>query len=488
MSKAPNILLVVADQLRARSVGCYGDTRARTPVLDRWAAQGVRFAAAYSTYPVCTPARASIQTGLMPTSCHVVWNNQTLEPVYPSLAESLGAAGYVTAYVGKWHLGGYDGPPGLDYRVPIKPSHRHRWNDLFLVTHGEDYRPGRTPTLVGEQTGVRFNEWQPTWQTDEAIRFMNSCDGQRPWALNLNYALPHTPYLMPGKYRELFDPAQAVFPPNVPNPDAFREELALYNSLTAWLNDEVGRVLAALDSLEAQRKTIIVFAADHGWNLGSHGLPAKFSLYEESACVPLIIAGPGVPPARVCDEPASLIDLMPTLLDFAGCDCPASIQGRSLRPLLTGAPWSRHSIYLQVIDHPQHNLERWDPPAEACARTDTSTSSASAATNGCSTCTGIPSSWRICRHRLGTPPSSTSIGASCRLGLRARTTPGQRRPWRGSTTASPTTRSASSRRWVARTVRVTTPSTTLGAGGRPDERPRTPGAATISRFLSKLPR
>jgi arylsulfatase A-like enzyme len=361
--QAPNLLFIVADQLRARSLGCYGDAQARTPVLDRLAQRGTRFRAAYSTYPVCTPARASIQTGLMPTSCHVVWNNQTLEPVYPCLAEALSQAGYDTAYVGKWHLGGYGGPPGQDYRVPIKSTHRHGWNDLFLITHGEDYRPGRTPTLVGEQSALRFDEWQPTWQTNEAIKYLRGHDAKRPWVLNLNYALPHTPYLMPEKYRSLFDPAKLVLPPNVPKPDAFREELALYNSLTAWLDDEVSRVLAALDEMEGGRDTVIVFTADHGWNLGSHGLPAKFSLYEESACVPLIIAGPDVPQSSVCEQPVSLIDLMPTLLDFAGAELPEGVQGESLRPLMSGGAWTRRSIYLQVIDHPQHNLERWDPPS-----------------------------------------------------------------------------------------------------------------------------
>ena len=374
MSKAPNILFIVADQLRARSVGCYGDVRARTPVLDRLASQGARFSAAYSTYPVCTAARASIQTGLMPTSCHMVWNNQTLEPRYPRLAPSLAGAGYRTAYVGKWHLGGYDGEPGRDYHVPIKRSHRHGWDDLFLITHGEDYRPGHTPTLVGDTPEQKFDQWQPTWQSDRAIEFLQKQAGARPWILNLNYAIPHTPYLMPQKYLEMFRPEDSVFPPNVERPAEHAKELALYNGLTAWLDDEIGRVLSALEATSGGRPTLVVFTSDHGWNLGSHHLPAKFSLYEESACVPLIIAecpvASGVPPVpmnlpsgRIINEPVSLIDLMPTLLDSAGVPVPGSVEGSSLRPLWTGGAWTRRSVYLQVCEHPEHNYARWDPPS-----------------------------------------------------------------------------------------------------------------------------
>lgn len=166
----PNILVILADQLRARTVGCYGDKQAKTPNIDALAERGVRFTSAYSTCPVCTPARASIQTGLMPTTCHVVWNNQTLEPKYPTFAELLAGQGYTCAYIGKWHLGGYEGAQGEDYRHPIKKSHRHGWNDLFLVTHGEDYRPGishllllMTRQVCASQSGNRAGKQVRPW-------------------------------------------------------------------------------------------------------------------------------------------------------------------------------------------------------------------------------------------------------------------------------------------------------------------------------------
>ena len=129
----PNILFILCDQLRARSVGGYGNEQARTPNVDRLCEKGTRFNAAYSTFPVCTPARASIHSGLMPSACHVVWNNQTLDSNYPCLADLLGDNGYTTAFIGKWHIGGYDGPQGHDYRHPIKKTHRHGWKDLFLI-------------------------------------------------------------------------------------------------------------------------------------------------------------------------------------------------------------------------------------------------------------------------------------------------------------------------------------------------------------------
>lgn len=360
----PNILFILCDQLRARSVGCYGDSQVRTPNLDRLAQEGVRFDAAYSTYPICTPARASVQTGLMPTACHVVWNNQTLDPAYPSLAEHLRRAGYRRAYIGKWHLGGYEGPQGHDYRYPIKRTHRHGWDDVFVVTHGEDYRPGHSPTIIGDRCGLRFDEWQPIWQTNEALKFLAHAPPEHPWILNVNYAIPHEPYFMPEPYRRMYDPKVLRFPPNAERQDAFREELAHYYGLIAWLDDEVGRLLEAVKA--QRRRTVILFTSDHGWNLGSPGLPAKFSLYEESACIPLIIADPARPGGRICREPVSLVDIMPTLLDMAGLPPPEGIHGQSLTPLLDREDgWNRKSVFLQIIEHPNHNFERWDPPSRA---------------------------------------------------------------------------------------------------------------------------
>lgn len=361
-SDCPNILFILCDQLRARSVGGYGDEQARTPNVDRLCEKGTRFNAAYSTFPVCTPARASIHSGLMPSACHVVWNNQTLDPNYPCLADLLGDNGYTTAFIGKWHIGGYDGPQGHDYRHPIKKTHRHGWKDLFLITHGEDYRPGQTPTIAKDQANLRFDQWQPQWQTDQALKFLTEDVGDKPWILSLNYGIPHEPYRMPDQYQRMFDSKNLKLPPNVPNPEAVQAELAQYYGLIAWLDDEIGRVVERLQTLKQKRRTVIVFTSDHGWNLGSHGLPAKCSLYDESACVPLIIVDPNRPEGRICDEPVSLIDLMPTLLDMAGARSPNLAQGTSLVPLLAAGPWKRKSIYLQVIQHPQH-LDRWDPPS-----------------------------------------------------------------------------------------------------------------------------
>jgi iduronate 2-sulfatase len=369
--KRPNVLFIVADDLNT-ALSSYGHPVVQSPNIDRLASRGVRFDRAYTQYPLCSPSRASLLTGLRPSTTRVfdlATHFRSTVPEAVTLPQLFRKHGYFTARVGKiFHQGvpggigtsGPDDPASWDHVV--NPRGRDR-DDAALVTNV-------TPTR-GAGIGLSFLEARGTdeEQTDgkvatEAIRLLEA-HRHLPFFLAVGFYQPHSPWVAPRKYFDMYrrakvevarfpadDRADIPLPATWLNPERLwatlpmadppnfgleeaelRRSLVGYYAATTFMDAQVGRVLAALDRLGLTGNTVVVFLGDHGFHLGEHGLWTKRSLFEESARAPLVIAAPGLGRGVVRDV-VEFVDILPTLADLAELSPPPGLEGRSLEPLL----------------------------------------------------------------------------------------------------------------------------------------------------------
>jgi arylsulfatase A-like enzyme len=334
----PNVVLVLADDLGRAEIGAHGQTRLRTPALDALAMRAAVFEAAYSNAPVCAPSRCSILTGLQAGHCPVFENdepNLPLESRDPTIAELLAQAGYRSAMVGKWALGGEldDGTPWNVQSAPWRVG----FTDVFSVLDQEiaqDHYPGwlwsarsgapSVEVLAGNAEGARAR-YAPDLFSERALAFVR--EAPEPFFLYLPTTLPH---------RELV-------PPPGSEADASDAD-ATYAAMVERLDAHVGALLEALAARGIAGRTLVVFTSDNGPNaIDGHTLERfasrgelrgqKRDLYEGGIRVPLLVAGPGVRARRI-SEPVMLADLLPTFTSLAGAPTPPTIDGRSLVSLL----------------------------------------------------------------------------------------------------------------------------------------------------------
>lgn len=322
---SPNLLFVFADQWRAQDTGYAGNREVHTPVLDRLAAENIDVRLAVAGCPVCCPYRASLMTGQRPLTHGVFLNDIRLEPRGTTLAEAFNAAGYDTAYIGKWHLDG-------GHRGAYTPPERRlgwRWWRGFNCTHNynhshyyadEDPSPRQWPGYDAEA------------QTAAAVDYLRSRSGEvRPFALVLSWGPPHGPYLTaPAEYRARYEARQLTLRGNVPPPygDHARTLYAGYYAHITALDTCMGRLLGALEEAGLADNTHVIFTSDHGDMLDSHGQYDKQRPWDESILVPLLIRPAGRGPRLVHDRPFDTLDLPPTVLGLCGIAPPASMEGR----------------------------------------------------------------------------------------------------------------------------------------------------------------
>ena len=352
MSK-PNVVFVFDDQHRYDCLGCTGNALTATPNLDRLAREGAAFDQAFACYPLCSPFRGQLLTG---TYCHlngVVCNEYKLFDGQATLATALSAAGYRTAYIGKWHLG--YGP----YPAPKRAG----FDELLAYNCGHGFY--KTEYHHNEEGPIPFDGWAPQGETDLAIDYLErrAADG-RPFALLMSWAGPHWPYDQYPQEFNTVDPGQVQVAPNVPEPLApyARTELAEYYGFCSALDAQFGRITDALDRLALADNTIVVFTSDHGDHLWSHGYgrpfdkwmhpsrrASKATPYNESARIPFLMRWPGHVPAGA--RPGAMLgscDMMPTLLGLVGAECPAGVQGADLSHVCLGQDGEApDSVYLQ---------------------------------------------------------------------------------------------------------------------------------------------
>jgi arylsulfatase A-like enzyme len=339
----PNLLFILTDQMRGMAMGCAGDPNVQTPNLDRLAEEGTIFVRAYANAPVCTPSRATILTGKYPLTTKVVANDLPLPEKERTIGEILRDAGYRTGYIGKWHL---DGVPRNKFTPPCPRRHGFEfwaaWNCAHDYFHGKVFRDKPEPVLL---TG-----YEPAAQTDIALDFLRQHD-DRPFALFISWGPPHDPYhQVPENFKRLYDPEKLELRPNFREPQGLplplseedrkvglRGCIANYYAHITALDEQVGRLMRALDEMGIAENTIVVFTSDHGDMLGSQGMLKKQQPWEESINVPLIIRWKGqVPAGRVSEKLMSLVDLAPTLLSMMGLEVPPDMEGVDLKEYVLG--------------------------------------------------------------------------------------------------------------------------------------------------------
>jgi arylsulfatase A-like enzyme len=375
----PNILYLMTDQHRADCLGCAGNKIIRTPHLDSIAADGVLFPNAYTSTPSCTPARAGILTGLSPWHHGMLGYGRVAGQYRFELPQALRDAGYYLFGIGKMHwypqkkLRGYHG-------LLVDESGRAETPGFV-----SDYRlwfKQQAPDLNPDATGIGWNDYlakayalperlhPTTWTGDRAVEFIEKYDRTEPFMLKVSFARPHSPYDPPQRFMDMYNvddmPAPVVgdwaarYAPHdePPNPSLWHGDLgvrqakesrrAYYASVT-FIDEQVGRILAALKKRGLYDNTLILFFADHGDMLGDHHLWRKTYAYESSANIPMILRWPkemGMDSRRggKLPQPTELRDVLPTFLDAAGAPIPANLDGKSLLDLVRGntrnwRPW-----------------------------------------------------------------------------------------------------------------------------------------------------
>jgi len=347
----PNVVYLLADQWRARATGFEGDPNVRTPNLDRLAQQAVRFRNAVSVCPVCTPYRAALMTGRWPTSTGMFLNDAYLPERELCMAEIFQAAGYATAYIGKWHLDGHG------RGAYVAPQRRQGWQ--YWKGAECDHNYNRSHYYTADSSEKRFWEgYDAAAQTKDAQDWLRGhARGGQPFVLMVSYGVPHFPHATaPQEYKDLYPPEKLQLPPNVPEDmqEKARHEAQGYYAHCTALDACVGRLLATLAETGLEENTILVFTSDHGEMLGSHGCrpTMKQVPWDESARVPFLLRWPAAlgRQGRVVQTPLTTPDILATLLGLAGVPVPKSVEGQDLSGLVRGGPEpaDRAALYMNV--------------------------------------------------------------------------------------------------------------------------------------------
>ena len=402
-AKKLNVLFIAVDDMNC-DLGCYGDKQVKSPNIDRLAAQGVRFDRAYCQFPLCSPSRSSLMTGLRPDTTRVFdlsYHFRQGLPDVVTLPQMFMKSGYYVARVGKMYHYGNPGDIGTN-SLDDKASWMERFNPAgrdhtSLEVDVINYTPtrknlGSAMAFLADQKGTD-QEHTDGKVADETIKLMEKHkDG--PFFIGCGFYKPHCPWITPSKYFDLYSMDSISIPQvseetrtGVP-PEAFhstqpwpnfgvttdqaRESKRAYFAAISFVDAQIGRVLDAVDRLGLRENTIIVFWSDHGYHLGEHGLFFKQSCFEEAARVPVIIATPGTKNAgKTSTQLVELLDLYPTLAELTGATPPKDLEGRSLRPLLDDpqASWD-HPAFTQVerpgnvpghsVRTPQWRYTEWD--------------------------------------------------------------------------------------------------------------------------------
>lgn len=370
--QSPNVLFISVDDWND-CVGCMGDSQVKSPHLDRLADMGMVFTNAHCSAPICNPSRASLMTGLMPSTTGVYNNAQLVFAQYPNLVSIpryFRNNGYAVEGGGKTYHEqiGFNNPEDWDYYFLWDESNREEgWWGRYSWPPAP--QPEKRPAQPITHLTKRNFDWAPldvpdSWMPDYKVatwaRYFLSRNYDQPFFLAAGIFKPHVPWFVPHEYFDLYNIDSIQIPPYKPDdledvPEAGRKWaldsgskhdkvmemgiwkeaiLAYYASIT-HSDRQVGRILDALVESPYLDNTIIVLWSDHGYHLGEKNHWHKFTLWERSTHVPLIVVAPGVTkPGSKCDKPVSLLDIYPTLVELCGLPEKPDIDGHSLVPLL----------------------------------------------------------------------------------------------------------------------------------------------------------
>lgn len=389
---ATNTLFILSDQHTRSGLGCYGGP-AHTPNLDRLAERGTRFDTAYTNCPICVPVRAGLATGRW---MHQAGNWDNAFPYdgrMPSWHHRLRDQGIRVDSIGKLHFSRAEDDHG--FTEEVEPLHVVDGVGDVLGCLRDDgpfrkKRSGITEAGPGDSTYLQYDRRN----ADNGIAWLERHQrDEQPWAVMLSFVCPHPPYICPPEWFEYYIDRDLPLPPQWrqedwpahPVIDHFRrffdfhpqfEEaqihrlMAAYYGACSFLDEQIGRVLQRLEDLGLTERTRVIYSSDHGEHLGGRGIYGKFSMYDESAAIPMIAAGPDVPPGHVCRTPTSLVDIHPSMVESLGLtrhEEDADLPGRSLWTIASNrsaprtvlseyhAVGSRHASYMLRDERYKYN-------------------------------------------------------------------------------------------------------------------------------------
>jgi arylsulfatase A-like enzyme len=357
--KRPNILVLFSDDQRFSTLNALNNSEVKTPNLDRLVRSGTAFDHAMimggTIGAVCVPSRAMLLAGQTLFHIHdsIVAPVQAKRPAkpYTMFPELFRRAGYTTFHTGKWHNG----------ERTYGPCFTRGENIFFGGMSDHD----KVPVADFDPAGVYPKEkrriaggFSSEIFSDSAIRFLKEHRGDNPFLMYIAYTAPHDPRMAPKEYAAMYQPGKVTLPKNfLPEhpfdngemkvrdeglapwprtPEIIREHIAAYYAMITHLDTQIGRVLKALEETGHAKNTLVVFAADNGLAVGQHGLMGKQNLYDHSIRVPLVFHGPGIPKGRTNTSACYLLDIYPTLCEYAGVAAPSTVEGTSLMPAIRG--------------------------------------------------------------------------------------------------------------------------------------------------------
>ena len=360
--KGPNLLFIFPDQFRVQAQGFVNEDPVFTPNIDRLAQQGIVFPNAVSNRPLSSPYRGMLLTGKYSFSNNLQTNCNTYSRKFGNylreeeicFSDVLNQNGYQCGYIGKWHLDApsyAEGPDVNDWREAVweayTPPGSNRHGFTFWHAYGcnnQHNDPYYWVNNASVQDTLFARKWSPEHEADVAIEFIHT-KRKDPWALFVSMNPPHGPYQeVPARYRALYEsmPVDSLLNrPNVPGGrkgEVGRKNVRDYFACVTGVDDQIGRILKALDESGQSENTIVIFTADHGEMMGSHGLLQKVVWYEESFRIPFIIRWPKKFRSGTNDLLLSVPDLMPTLLSLMGLEkhIPVDVEGRNYAEVFTG--------------------------------------------------------------------------------------------------------------------------------------------------------
>jgi choline-sulfatase len=376
---APNILLLMADQLAASYLPCYGSTLVSAPNLTRLAEAGAVFESAYCASPLCAPSRSAMLTGRRPSQIAVYDNAAELAAATPTVTHLLRAHGYSTVLAGKMHFVGPDQLHGYEQRLTsdVYPAGFDWTPDWRLPDGGTLPWYHNMASLLG--TAVKEAAMQTDYDDEvcftavQLLRDLSRQPRRRPFFATVSFTNPHDPWEVRRRHWQLYRDDEIDLPAvaTIPREQADAHSLRLrdmvgsdlrplsddqvrrarhgYFAAVSYVDERVGEVLDTLAATGLADETIVLFTADHGEMLGERGLWYKMSFFEGSSRIPLIARGPGIAATRHA-APVSQLDLAPTLAELAGADAgEAGFEGTSLAPLLSGGDGGPESVVAEYL-------------------------------------------------------------------------------------------------------------------------------------------
>ncbi len=377
----PNFVFVCSDQHSAKYAGFAGHPLVRTPNLDRIARNGIAFTSAYCGSPLCVPGRSSMMTGMYPSDVNSFCNSTVYDGSHPTWGKRLRDAGYYC-----WAVGKQDLNPGCDLgfvESSVEHGHSKKPDITSLFRRPVGYRIGEREGIDGaiRETADAGGKPKPTrdeLDTRLGLDFIRTgtANLRKPWAAFIGLREPHPDWTGLKEYFDYYLPK--VEPPLVtidelerlplpyqvmrnfkristPIPEErVRRAIAAYFSMISELDTLVGEIYSALEETDRLRDTFFIYTSDHGESLGEHGMWLKNNLYEGDTRVPLLVSGPGVPKGKIINTPVAHVDLVATMLQWAGLKAPGELRGTSLVPLMEGKPGSGPQL-VYVESHSEGN-------------------------------------------------------------------------------------------------------------------------------------